>query len=129
MLLDCFAIPAAMLFSYAFLKSRFSFWHFVGVCMCVCGLGVVVLSDYMLAGEDGEGDTRTHTDTHPQAVKGDLLCLLGAGLYASSNVMQEAVVKAHDPVEFLGMCVCVCVCACVCVRECECPTISSFHFY
>lgn len=35
---------------------------------------------------------------YPNALLGDMCCLLGASLYAASNVMQEALVKAHDPV-------------------------------
>ena len=40
----------------------------------------------------------------PHALKGDLLTLIGAALYACSNVLQELVLKTHnDPSEFLGM--------------------------
>eukprot|EP00953_Heterococcus_sp_UTEX-ZZ885_P041632 21231-Heterococcus_DN1.PRE.7 len=31
-----------------------------------------------------------------RAIKGDLLCLLGATMYGISNVMQESIVKNHD---------------------------------
>ena len=34
---------------------------------------------------------------------GDMLCLLGAGIYAAGNVCQEYLVKSHSIVEYLGL--------------------------
>ncbi len=80
MLLDCFAIPCAMLLSRLLLKSRYRRLHLVGVALCVTGLGVTVLSDKMITG--------TEDSSYPHALLGDGLCLAGAALYAASNVLQ-----------------------------------------
>ena len=34
---------------------------------------------------------------------GDMLCLVGAALYAAVNVSQEFLVKSHSIVEYLGL--------------------------
>ncbi|KAM3572172.1 hypothetical protein VYU27_005799 [Nannochloropsis oceanica] len=126
LLLDGFAIPCTMLLSRLYLKSRFQLLHFVGVVACLAGLGVVVYSDYRVlhaheGGSDEDGGqvmrvssstssavsssvTTSAAATFPHALEGDLLTLLGAALYACSNVLQELVLKTHDnPHEFLGM--------------------------
>lgn len=51
-----------------------------------------VLSDVIAAGDAAQAGS------YPHALLGDLCCLVGAALYAMSNVMQEFLVKAHDPV-------------------------------
>lgn len=99
MLLDCFAIPSAMVLSFLFLGTRYTWRHYAGVGVCLAGLGLLVLSDVLhIAGGIG-GDS---VDPRHKWV-GDLLCLAGAFLYAVSNVAQEASVKSGDRVEFLGM--------------------------
>lgn len=101
MLLDCFSIPCAMLFSCLFLGSRYRVLHLAGVALCVAGLCLTVLSDHIVPAKgSAQNEDR---DTYPHAMLGDVFCLIGAALYAASNVMQEALVKAHDRAEFLGM--------------------------
>lgn len=56
------------------------------------GLALTIVSDL----EGGEAEA-----AYPQALKGDVLCVLGAALYAGSNVMQEDFVKNHDRVSIL----------------------------
>lgn len=101
MLLDCFSIPCAMLLSCLFLGSRYRPLHLAGVALCVAGLCLTVLSDRIVPTKGGAHDQ--DWDTYPHALLGDVFCLIGAALYAASNVMQEALVKAHDRAEFLGM--------------------------
>ncbi|EWM24522.1 solute carrier family 35 member f1 [Nannochloropsis gaditana] len=152
LLLDGFAIPSTMLFSWIYLRSRYKSLHFVGVLACLAGLGTVVFSDSRLLPRQDDKDTvaavsflspspsplftgpdapltsilsssphplrpgsaslsppspslvsSSSPSSFPPALLGDLLCLLGATLYAVSNVVQEAIVKTHDPTEFLGM--------------------------
>jgi drug/metabolite transporter (DMT)-like permease len=45
MLLDSFAIPAAMVISAVFLHARYTKKHGVGVLLCVTGLALTVVSD------------------------------------------------------------------------------------
>lgn len=91
MLLDCWAIPVVMGLAYVTLKTRYKLMHVVGVCLCLAGIALLVLVDV-----DQGAQAR-------DALKGDLFVLLGATLYAVSNIGQEIVVKSHDRTEFLGM--------------------------
>ena len=108
MLLDCFSIPCVMLLSCCFLGARYQTQHIVGVVVCLLGMGCIILSDSsdvadvgsMGGGEDNDDDS---TPSSRNAVKGDILCLIGTSLYALSNVLQEAMVKTKDRIEYLGM--------------------------
>lgn len=91
MLLDCFTIPCVMGLSYFFLGCRYNNRHFIGVWLCLLGLICIVISD-----------ARSHEQYGSAPFFGDLLCLLGSGLYAASNVLQEYLVKYHDRDEYLG---------------------------
>lgn len=96
MLLDCFTIPCAMLLSYTFLSCSYTWKHFVGVVICLSGLICIVINDTYSSSSDGE-DT---ANQHP--LIGDMLCLVGAVLYACSNVLQEKIVKFSDRYTFIG---------------------------
>ena len=50
-LLDCFVIPVLMVLSWFFLKTRYRPVHFVGVAVCLLGVGAMVGAD-LLAGRD-----------------------------------------------------------------------------
>ncbi|KAF9169848.1 hypothetical protein BGX21_009646 [Mortierella sp. AD011] len=92
MLLDAWTIPCVVLLSVFFLKMRFVRWHYLGVFMAMVGLGLLIWSD-MVAGENYPG-----TDY----VKGDILCIIGASLYAFSNVGQEYLVRQMPMYEVVG---------------------------
>jgi solute carrier family 35 protein F1/2 len=92
MLLDCFTIPCAMVLSYFFLGCRYTRKHLTGTLICLSGLICIIINDSV------NGDHKRGSDP----VRGDILCLCGAVLYASSNVLQEHLVKFHDRDEFLG---------------------------
>ncbi|BAF17044.2 uncharacterized protein [Oryza sativa Japonica Group] len=93
MLLDCWAIPAVIFLTWMFLKTNYRFRKYSGVAICVSGLVLVVFSD-VHAGDRAGG-------TSP--VKGDILVIAGATLYAISNVSEEFLVKVGDRVELMGM--------------------------
>ncbi|KAL0994631.1 hypothetical protein UPYG_G00125130 [Umbra pygmaea] len=93
-LLDCFVIPVLMVLSWFFLKTRYRLVHFVAVAVCLLGVGAMVGAD-LLAGRD-QGSTS-------DVLLGDGLVLVGAALYAVSNVCQEYTVKNLSREEFLGM--------------------------
>ena len=97
MLLDCFTIPCAMALSKYFLKAQYKRKHICGIVLCVIGLILIVLSDVLQNGYQ-EG-------TVNDAFLGDIYCLCGSALYASSNVLQESLVKvkSQDSIEYLGM--------------------------
>ena len=92
MLLDCFTIPVAMLLSRLFLKCRYTRRHLLGVCLCLGGLVLIVISDAV------NGDRHAG----PNPLLGDILCLTGAALYGASNVLQEFLVKFSDRDDFMG---------------------------
>ncbi|KAG7509426.1 solute carrier family 35 member F1 [Solea senegalensis] len=93
-LLDCFVIPVVLLLSWFFLLVRYKAAHFVGVGLCLLGIGCMVGADLLLGRQQGLGE---------QKLFGDLLVLGGATLYGISNVSQEFIVKNLSRVEFLGM--------------------------
>ncbi|KAI1307328.1 hypothetical protein EDD11_004514 [Mortierella claussenii] len=92
MLLDSWTIPCVVLLSVFFLKVHFIRFHYLGVCLAMVGMGFLIWSD-MEAGKDFPGS---------DYVKGDLFCLLGATLYAVSNVYQEFLVRQRPLYEVVG---------------------------
>uniref|UniRef100_A0A8C8JAD4 Solute carrier family 35 member F1 n=2 Tax=Oncorhynchus TaxID=8016 RepID=A0A8C8JAD4_ONCTS len=93
-LLDCFTIPVVLLLSWFFLLVRYKAVHFVGVGVCLLGIGLMVGTDVLVGRQQGLGDHK---------LLGDLLVLGGATLYGISNVCEEFIVKNLSRVEFLGM--------------------------
>uniref|UniRef100_A0A8D0H8A5 Solute carrier family 35 member F2 n=1 Tax=Sphenodon punctatus TaxID=8508 RepID=A0A8D0H8A5_SPHPU len=93
-LLDCFGIPVLMALSWFILRARYRLIHFIAVAVCLVGVGTMVGADIVAGRQDGEGS---------DVVIGDVLVLLGASLYAISNVSEEYIVKNLSRVEFLGM--------------------------
>ena len=100
-LLDAFSIPCSVFLSYIFLSVRYGKRHIYGVLLCAAGLGLSFASD-LVAAKGGTGGEEK-AGAYNNAIWGDALCLLGALLYATSNVLQESVVKTMDRVEYLGM--------------------------
>jgi solute carrier family 35 protein F1/2 len=95
MLLDCFTIPCVMAFTFFILKTRYNWRHLVGVLACLGGLGVLVYSD--------ASSNKEKSESGPSPIFGDILCLVGAFLYAVSNTGQEITVKKWHQHEFLAM--------------------------
>ncbi|XP_072913500.1 solute carrier family 35 member F2 [Hemitrygon akajei] len=93
-LLDCFVIPVVLLLSWFFLLVRYKALHFIGVGVCLLGMGCMVGADVLVGRHQGAGDNK---------LLGDLLVLAGATLYGISNVCEEFIVKNLSRVEFLGM--------------------------
>ncbi|KAM4681636.1 solute carrier family 35 member F2 [Amazona ochrocephala] len=93
-LLDCFGIPVLMALSWFILRARYRLIHFLAVAVCLLGVGTMVGADILAGRQDNEGS---------DVVIGDVLVLLGASLYAISNVSEEYIVKNLSRVEFLGM--------------------------
>ncbi|WOL16100.1 solute carrier family 35 member F1-like isoform X2 [Canna indica] len=93
MLLDCWAIPCVILFTWLFLKTKYGFRKFAGVAICVVGVVIVVFSDVHASDRSGG----------PNPLKGDLFVIAGATLYAVSNVGEEFIVKKSSRVELMAM--------------------------
>ncbi|KAG0097471.1 hypothetical protein BGZ93_002667 [Podila epicladia] len=92
MLLDAWTIPCVVLLSVFFLKMRFMCYHYLGVFVAMVGMGFLIWSD-MEAGKNFPGS---------DYIKGDLFCILGATLYAVSNVYQEFLVRQAPMYEVVG---------------------------
>ncbi|CAL9108182.1 unnamed protein product [Musa textilis] len=93
MLLDCWAIPCVILLTWLFLKTKYGYRKFTGVAICVAGIVMVVFSD-VHASDRAEGG--------PNPIKGDILVIAGATLYAVSNVGEEFIVKEGDRIELMA---------------------------
>ncbi|XP_066103584.1 solute carrier family 35 member F2 isoform X1 [Saccopteryx bilineata] len=93
-LLDCFGIPVLMALSWFVLYARYRVIHFIAVAVCLLGVGTMVGADILAGREDNSGS---------DVLIGDILVLLGASLYAVSNVCEEYIVKKLSRKEFLGM--------------------------
>ncbi|KAM3935303.1 solute carrier family 35 member F2 [Leptodactylus fuscus] len=93
-LLDCVGIPVLMALSWFILRSRFRLIHYIAVVVCLLGVGTMVGADFLSGREEGKASNM---------LIGDVLVILGACLYAISNVSEEYVVKNLTREEFLGM--------------------------
>ncbi|VVB06240.1 unnamed protein product [Arabis nemorensis] len=92
MLLDCWAIPCVLVLTWVFLKTKYRFKKISGVVICIVGVVMVVFSDVHAGSRAGGSNP----------VKGDLLVLAGATLYAVSNTTEEFLVKSADTVELMS---------------------------
>ncbi|KAK9159467.1 hypothetical protein Syun_005808 [Stephania yunnanensis] len=93
MLLDCWTIPSVIFLTWFFLKEKYRYRRLLGVAVCVAGLVTVVFSD--VHSKDRAGGKNP--------IKGDLIVVAGATLYAVSNVSEEFLVKSAERVELMAM--------------------------
>ncbi|CAN6836934.1 unnamed protein product [Brassica oleracea var. botrytis] len=91
MLLDCWAIPCVLVLTWVFLKTKYRLMRISGVVVCILGVVMVVFSDVHAGSRAGRSNP----------VKGDILVLAGATLYAVSNTTEEFLVKNANTVELM----------------------------
>ena len=107
-----------MILSYVFLKTRYKLINIMGVLLTCIGIACLVFADLDSPRNNG-GIYRCippHNNLElppslppsllsPGSAKwlGDMLCLVGAILYAAGNVCQEYLVKSHSILEYLGL--------------------------
>ncbi|KAK8807292.1 hypothetical protein WA158_004051 [Blastocystis sp. Blastoise] len=122
MLMDSITIPVCMLFAFILFKAKFRWNHFVGVILCIVGLAIFITIDIQKATDSStpvvnateyiltslyqnatEAPTIAPQDDSTLHIIGDCLAMLGAVLYAISNLFQEYLVKSYDMFEFLSM--------------------------
>lgn len=92
--LDCLSIPVVLVISRLCFGVRFRTNHAVGVGLALLGVAGMIGTDAL---------TKQHGEQ--QAVRpllGDLLVVLGASLYGVSNCLQEALVRHHSVLDYLG---------------------------
>ena len=98
-LISNLSIPFTMGLSRVLLGSRYNKWHYVGAATSLAGMLVLLYAD-------GGGSNTAASDP----LLGDMILVVGTALYATSNVLSEAVVKSYDRVEYLA---CTSLCATV----------------
>mmetsp|Transcript_25034 Transcript_25034/g.70059 ORF Transcript_25034/g.70059 Transcript_25034/m.70059 type:complete len:352 (-) Transcript_25034:81-1136(-) len=98
MLLDCVTIPVTMALSYFLLARPVHPMHVVGAGICVCGIVLLVLADAVSVQDDESAGAAAKNP-----LLGDAYVLLGASLYACSNVGQEHTVVTRSRTEYLAL--------------------------
>jgi solute carrier family 35, member F1/2 len=92
MLLDAWAIPVCIFFTWVYIRTKYHWTQFIGVLICVGGLGMLVASDY-ITDKDSPANKK---------VKGDIFMIIGATLYGISNATEEFFVRKSPLYEVLG---------------------------
>jgi solute carrier family 35 protein F1/2 len=92
-LINFWAIAVVVAISLIFLKVRYHLLQYVGILICMGGLGMLVASDHITGSSSGQA---------VDAVKGDLFALAGATFYGLSNVFQEFLVSKRPLYEVIG---------------------------
>jgi solute carrier family 35 protein F1/2 len=94
MIIEDFSIPSAVILSIVFLKVSYLKIHWIGIFICVCGISLGFLNDFLFFEQTSEAS---------KPLLGDLLALVGAFLYALENVLQEYLLKKNEDIfNFLG---------------------------
>jgi len=95
MIIEDFSVPSAVILSLVFLKVKYGLTHYVGILVCIIGISIGFINDFMHLKDDKK--------TSSAPILGDLLALTGAFLYALENVIQEHLIKKRgDVFNFLG---------------------------
>ncbi|KAF8630676.1 hypothetical protein AX15_002820 [Amanita polypyramis BW_CC] len=92
LLLDAWAIPICLFFSWVYMRTKYHWTQILGVLICVGGLGLLVVSDL-------------RTGKNWQAVskgKGDAFMIAGATLYGFTNATEEFFVRKRPLYEVVG---------------------------
>ncbi|KAI0792097.1 DUF914-domain-containing protein [Abortiporus biennis] len=92
MLLDAWAIPVCVFFSWVYMRPKYHWSQILGVVVCVGGLGMLVASDE-ITDKDWPAMSRA---------KGDVFMLVGATLYGFTNATEEFFVRKSPLYEVVG---------------------------
>ncbi|TFK32782.1 hypothetical protein BDQ12DRAFT_691976 [Crucibulum laeve] len=92
MLLDAWAIPVCMFFSWVYLRTKYHWTQLLGVFICIGGLGMLVASD-QITQKDWQALSRG---------KGDAFMIAGATLYGFTNATEEFFVRKRPLYEVIG---------------------------
>jgi solute carrier family 35 protein F1/2 len=92
MLLDAWAIPVCIFFSWIYFRRKYHWTQLLGVFICISGLGLLVASD-RITKKDWEPSNRG---------KGDAFMIAGATLYGFTNATEELFVRKRPLYEVVG---------------------------
>ncbi|TDL24039.1 DUF914-domain-containing protein [Rickenella mellea] len=92
MLLDAWAIPVCLFFSWIYMRPKYRWTQILGVVVCVGGLGMLVGSD----------DLTDKNYPAVSVVRGDIFMIVGASLYGFTNATEEFFVRRSPLYEVVG---------------------------
>ncbi|KAK2459810.1 hypothetical protein APHAL10511_008131 [Amanita phalloides] len=92
MLLDTWAIPVCLFFSWVYMRVKCHWTQILSVMICIGGVGLLVTSD-ILTGKNWFG---------PSKGKGDAFLIAGATLYGFSNATEEFLARKRPLYEVIG---------------------------
>ncbi|CAL1714743.1 unnamed protein product [Somion occarium] len=92
MLLDAWAIPVCLFFSWLYMRPKYHWSQLIGIFICIGGLGMLVASD-QITDKDWPALSRA---------KGDVFMIVGATLYGFTNATEEFFVRKSPLYEVVG---------------------------
>lgn len=92
MLLDAWAIPICLFFSWVYMRVKYHWTQILSVIICIVGQGLLVTSD-ILTGKNWAG---------PNKGIGDALLIAGATLYGFTNATEEFLARKRPLYEVIG---------------------------
>ncbi|CAA7267416.1 unnamed protein product [Cyclocybe aegerita] len=92
MLLDAWAIPVCLFFSWLYMRTKYHWTQLLGIFICIGGLGLLVGSDQL---------TNKGWDAVNRG-KGDAFMIAGATLYGFTNATEEFLVRKRPLYEVVG---------------------------
>ncbi|EAS30674.3 solute carrier family 35, member F1/2 [Coccidioides immitis RS] len=95
-LINFWAIVIVVAVSFLLLRVRYHWAQYIGIIVCIGGMGVLFGSDHITGSTAGEQKSRG------DQIKGDLFALLGATCYGFANVTEEYLVSKRPLYEVLG---------------------------
>lgn len=94
MLLDAWAIPACIFFSWLWMRTKYHWTQLLGVVICLGGMAMLVGSDIIMGKTDGAAPL--------DRAKGDGFMIAGATLYGFTNATEELFVRKRPLYEVIG---------------------------
>ncbi|KAK1231034.1 hypothetical protein PQX77_005841 [Marasmius sp. AFHP31] len=94
MLLDAWAIPACIFFSWLWMRTKYHWTQLLGVVICLGGMAMLVGSDIISGKTDGAAPLNR--------AKGDGFMIAGATLYGFTNATEELFVRKRPLYEVVG---------------------------
>jgi solute carrier family 35, member F1/2 len=92
MLLDAWAIPVCIFFSWLYMRPKYHWTQLLGVFIAIAGMGMQVASD-QITDKDWKAVSK---------VKGDIFMLVAASLYGCANATEEYFVRMSPLYEVVG---------------------------
>jgi len=117
-LFDALAIPSAMILSAAVLKRNYRFAHLLGAAICLLGMAINIISDFMsnylnnnaetssisIKTISGDQERDDGSDEYPHKLIGDALAICGGILYGINDVLAEICVRNNGGIhEYLAI--------------------------